>query len=247
LLAVLVTPGYAQVSGPYSDDSPTQESYGGGGNYITPEEQNINQNNLDTSGTGMGYVGVVPRYVSQVGNFSTTQLTSAIRLGWTLPSSAPANMVNMVEFQILPGRQQGPAGQERDGTPYYLYHPARIVENCPSGDNSNFYRILNANNDMRDLSQPITLQKCSNWWNPSQWWGASSNTDYNKRARHTMVIRLTGKIVETSGGGYVAAFGPHDSTWNCVPPTWPSAEHQAAGQSPYAEWCDVSVWWWVQR
>jgi len=58
-----------------------------------------------------------------------------------------------------------------------------------------------------------------------------------------MVIRLKGNVVMLNDGGYVASFGPHNSAWNCGPPTWPSAAHQAADLPPYAEWCDLSVHW----
>ena len=228
----------AQVHRPNHVDSGTgQETYVG-----------ISTNNLSNShnGTtsGVGHVGTLRRYEIEASGVSTSQLNSTIRLGWTAPASG-ADLVKMVEFQILPGRHKtrdDNCGNRSYGVCQHSVHPARIVDSCPSGDNSNFYRITNSNSNMLDLSQDITLQKCSNWWNVSQQWG----TDYD-RARHSIVIRLMGESVKLDDGGYAASFGPHNSIRDCSAPTWPSQAHQTDGEPPYAEWCDVSIWWWVRR
>ena len=210
----------AQVHGPNTVDSETgQESYIGSSTQNYSNSQNTNND----SRPGVGHVGTLPRYEIEAGSFSTSQLNSIIRLDWTPPQSR-ADAVKMVEFQILPGRHKDNndnCGGRSYGVCHNKVHPARIVETCPSGDNSNFYRITNGSGNMLDLSEDIRLTKCSNWWNPSQQWGS---LNYNQ-ARHSMVIRLTGKV-ELNGGGYVASFGPHNSAGDCSSPTWPTRSHQ---------------------
>ncbi len=160
-------------------------------------------------------------YTSKVGDFSgRNAATRPIYLRWTQPAQ-DADRVQTVDYEILPGRHSGS-------------QPIQIVNSCPSDgyESHRMYRLVNAGGGALDLTQPVMLQKCSRH-------RLSAN-------RKSMVIRLKGKMERTADGGYVASFGPHDSPFNCGPPTWPSAAHQAAGHPPYSEWCDISVWWEVE-
>ena len=48
-----------------------------------------------------------------------------------------------------------------------------------------------------NLAPPVTLEKCSRHW--------------RRQVRKSLTLRLTGTVVRTADGGYVASFGPHDS------------------------------------
>ncbi len=236
-LAAFALPAQAQVSGPILVDPETgQETYGGNTtdpdfSPYTPEQQNWDRNNLDTTGTGAGHVGVLARYVIRLPAFFSRRPNQrhTIDLRWTPPTQR-AGEVQTVEYEILPGRHSGS-------------QPVQIVETCPSDgyEAHRMYRLVSAGNALTmnggtlDLSQRITLHKCSR--------------HQISQGDKSLAIRLTGKVEpEQAGEGddYVASFGPHNSPFNCGPPTWPSAAHQAAGHPPYATWCDLSVSWFVQ-
>lgn len=122
----LDTPVGAQVSGPiFVDPESQQKASGGNGNYLNPEQQNWNQNNLDTTGTGKGYVGALDRYEINAGGVNRGNKILNIRLGWT-PPSTNINMVKSVEFEILGGRRTGS-------------QPASIVDMCPSLETISVY------------------------------------------------------------------------------------------------------------
>ncbi len=229
-LAAFALPAQAQVSGPILVDPETgQETYGGNTtdpdfSPYTPEQQNWDRNNLDTTGTGAGHVGVLARYVIRLPAFFSRRPNQrhTIDLRWTPPTQR-AGEVQTVEYEILPGRHSGS-------------QPVQIVETCPSDgyEAHRMYRLANVTGTTLDLGQPVMLEKCSRHWFSGGGFSAGNKS---------MVIRLTGKMERTADGGYVASFGPHDSPFNCGPPTWPSAAHQAAGHPPYVEWCDISVHW----
>ena len=225
LVAIPAGPVWAQVSGPISVNPETgQQTYdtsSGSHPWLTPEQQNWNSNNLDTTGTGTAFVGSLMHYTSRVSDFSVrTADTRSIYLRWT-PPSQDADRVQTVDYKILPGR-------------HTRSQPIRIVDNCPSTgyESKSMYHLVSTTNNTLDLSQSVTLEKCSR--------------HRISGGRKSMVIRLTGTMEMTTDGGYAASFGPHDNPFNCGPPTWPSAAHQAAGHPPYSEWCDISVWWEVK-
>ncbi|MCY4260174.1 MAG: hypothetical protein OXC91_07925 [Rhodobacteraceae bacterium] len=223
----------AQVSGPIFVDPETgQETYSGNTTDpdfapLTPEQQSWNADNLDTTGTGTAHVGRLMHYGSGVGHFESRAAgTRPVYLRWT-PPAQDASRVQTVDYEILPGRHSGS-------------QPVRIVTDCPGTgfESYRMYRLVQAGTALTvsggtlDLAQPVRLEKCS--------------THPITKGLKSLVLRLTGTIERTADGGYVASFGPHDSPFNCGPPTWPSAAHQAAGHPPYADWCDVSVWWEVR-
>lgn len=235
LSAALAGPGpaRAQISGPIFVDPETgQETYGGNTtdpdfSPLTPEQQNWNSSNLDTTGTGTAHVGSLMHYGSRVGDFDDRAAgIRPVYLRWTAPAQ-DVSRVRMVEYTILPGRYSGS-------------QPVRIVATCPGTGYESFrmYRLVQAGTALTlsggtlDLGQPVMLEKCS--------------AHRVSRGRKSLILRLKGTIERTADGGYVASFGPHDSPFNCGPPTWPSAAHQAAGHPPYSKWCDISVWWEVK-
>ncbi|MCY4350413.1 MAG: hypothetical protein OXC25_11265 [Thiotrichales bacterium] len=227
---VLAAPVGAQVSGPIFIDPETgQQTYDGNTtdpdfSPYTPEQQNYDRNNLDTSGAGTASVGSLGRYEIQAPSFSVNsgEQTKQIGLLWTANG---AGNVKMVEFDIMPGRKGGTRSRY-----------ARVVAgSCPPGESHNVYAITNVNASKLDLSQPVMLKKCSSLF-----------IRYLVTQEYSFVIRLMGEMMMMNGG-YVASFGPHKSAFNCGPPTWPSKAHQAAGHPPYAEWCDLSIWWRAEQ
>ncbi|MCY4237436.1 MAG: hypothetical protein OXC93_03640 [Rhodospirillaceae bacterium] len=223
---MIAAPVWAQVSGPYVSPN-GQETYPDGDttdpnfNPYTQEQQNWDRNNLDTTGTGTAHVGSLMHYGSGVtGFYDHHAATRPIYLRWTAPMQ-DADRVQTVEYEILPGRHSGS-------------QPVQIVGSCPSDGYESYrmYRLANVNGTTLDLGQPVMLKKCSR--------------HRLSEGMKSLVIRLKGKVEMLDDGGYVASFGPHDSPFNCGPPTWPTRAHQAAGHPPYAEWCDISVSWEVE-
>ena len=227
MVAAFAIPAQAQISGPYVSPN-GQETYEGSTtdpNFspYTPQQQNWDRNNLETTGTGEGHIGTLRRYEINAGGVSRGNKTLNIQLGW-MPPSADAGRVKDVDFKIMGGRRAGS-------------QPIRVITGgCPPGKHGSLYKMTSGGT--LDLNDAFTLQKCSDFF------PEIVNTDAGINSPpHSMVLRLTGKMVLLPDGGYVASFGSHNSEWNCGPPTWPTRAHQAAGHPPYAEWCDLSVYW----
>ena len=235
LVAMLMAgPVWAQVSGPILvDPNSGQQTYGGNTtdpdfSPLTPEQQNWNANNLSIDGTGTSYVGSLERYEVNAGERVGMQFN--VNLRWTPPPSQNSHMVGLVEYEFMGGRRSGS-------------QPMKVMATCPEGTFSDRLYGGRAPTGMLNLEQMVSLTKCSKLLR----WNARHRDIDTAGSRDSLLrsvaIRLKGKVVMLDDGGYVASFGPHDSAWDCGPPTWPSAAHQAAGHPPYAEWCDLSIYW----
>jgi len=177
----------------------------------------------------MAFVGSLARY--QIQASASGPRVVNVNLRWTPPPSH-AGEVDSVDYKIMGGRRPGS-------------QPVKIVMSCPEGGFAdNTYSGIQAMGNY-DLTTPIELVKCKKPLKYSVRARGADIDDGGARGNlsRSFAIRLTGKVVTLPGGGYAASFGPHDSEWNCGPPTWPSREHQAAGLPPYAEWCDLDIGW----